>query len=199
MKRFLISLTAILAAGMAAAAGDAGEVLRALSAKIRSMPGYAVEFSLRSGTKTVRGQYTVRGDAFYMKFGEAEVYSDGKIRREVDPDKNEVVVDAVDPKSHNILNNPTRAFDLAPEQFAAEMVEQTAQKSVVRLTPNDKAGGVTTVVLTVDAKSGLPAALSYMLDHERIEVEIEAFGPTDRAPRKFRAADYADFETIDFR
>lgn len=199
MKRFVISFIAILAAGMAAAAGDAGEVLRALSAKIRSMPGYAVEFSLRSGTKTVRGQYTVRGDAFYMKFGEAEVYSDGKIRREVDPDKNEVVVDAVDPKSHNILNNPTRAFDLAPEQFAAELVEQTPQKSVVRLTPNDKAGGVTTVVLTVDAKSGLPVALSYMLDHERIEVEIHAFGPTDRAPRKFRAADYAGFETIDFR
>lgn len=199
MKRLVIILTAILAASTAAAADDAGEVLRALSAKIRSMPGYAVEFSLRSGTKTVRGQYTVRGEAFYMKFGEAEVYSDGKTRREVDPDKKEVVVDAVDPESHNILNNPTRAFDLASEQFAAELVEQTARKSVVRLTPNDKSGGVTTVVLTVDAKSGLPAALSYMLDHERIEVEIHAFDPTDRAPRKFRAADYADFETIDFR
>ncbi len=199
MKQFLISFVTILAAGMAAAAGDADEVLRALSAKIRTMPGYAVEFSLRSGTKTVRGEYTVRGDAFYMKFGEAEVYSDGKTRREVDPDKKEVVIDSVDPKSHNILNNPTRAFDLAPEQFAAELVEQTAQKSVVRLTPNDKSGGVTTVVLTVDAKSGLPAALSYMLDHERIEVEIHAFGPTGRTPRKFRAADYAGYETIDFR
>ncbi len=199
MKRLVISLVAILAAGMAAAAGDAGEVLRALSAKIRSMPGYAVEFSLRSGTQTVRGQYTVRGDAFYMKFEEAEVYSDGKTRREVDPEKKEVIVDSVDPRSHNILGNPTRAFDLAPEQFAAELVEQTGQKSVVRLIPNDKSGGVTTVVLTVDAKSGLPAALSYMLDHERIEVEIHSFGPTDRAPRKFRAADYDGFETIDFR
>lgn len=199
MKEFVISLTAILAAGAAAAAGDAGEVLRALSARIRSMPGYSVEFSLRSGERTVRGEYTVRGDVFYMKFGGAEVYSDGKTRREVDPDKKEVVVDTVDPKSHNILNNPTRAFDLAPEQFAAELVERTDRKSVVRLTPNDKSGGVTTVVLTVDAKSGLPAALSYVLDHERIEVEIHTFGPTDRAPRKFRAADYADFESIDFR
>ena len=199
MKRLLIGLIAILAAGAAAAAGDAGEVLRALSAKIRSMSGYAVEFSLRSGTQTVRGEYTVRGDAFYMKFGQAEVYSDGKTRREVDPEKKEVIIDAVDPRSHNILNNPTRAFDLAPEPFAAELVEQSGQKSVVRLTPNDKSGGISTVVLTVDAKSGLPAALSYMLDHERIEVEIHAFGPTDRAPRKFRAADYDGYEMIDFR
>ncbi len=199
MKRFIISLLAVMAAGMAAAAGDAGEVLRALSAKIGSMQGYAVEFALRSGSRTVYGDYTVRGNAFYMKFGGAEVYSDGKIRQEVDPDKNEVVIDAVDPKSRNILNNPTRAFDLAPEQFAIELVEQTARKSVVRLTPNDKSGGVTTVMLTVDTQSGLPTALSYVLDHECVEVEIISFKPTDRAPRKFRAADYAEFETIDFR
>lgn len=199
MKRLIISLIAVLTAGIAAAAGDAGEVLRALSGKIRSMQGYTVEFSLRSGSRTVCGEYTVRGNAFYMKFGGAEVYSDGKTRQEVDPDKNEVVIDVVDPKSRNILNNPTRAFDLAPEQFALELVEQTPRKSVVRLTPNDKSGGVTTVVLTVDAQSGLPTALSYVLDHERVEVEILSFGPTDRAPRKFRAADYSGFEMIDFR
>lgn len=174
-------------------------LLKGLSEKIRSMEGYVVEFEVLTSDRTIGGRYFVRGDAYYMSFGAAQVFSDGLSRWEVDPDKKEVVIDVVDTASRNILNNPTRAFDLIDGGFSCDLVGESSGKATVRLVPVSADTGITTLELTLDTSSLLPLSVAYDLDGERVEVVLSSFRPSAREPDRFHASDYPGYELIDFR
>lgn len=200
MNKFLLmaglSFAVIFPAG---AETRSGELLARLSEKVRSMKGYAVDFVVRTSDQTISGRYLVRGDAYSMTFGNAVVFGDGCARWEVDPDKREVVIDAVDLSSHNLLNNPTRAFDLANGEFVHELLDERNGKATIRLVPATPKAGITTVLLTLDTSTSLPVAVTYDLDDERVEISVVSFRPSVQAPASFRAADYPEYELIDFR
>ena len=96
-----------------AAQPRATEILERLAAGFRAMDGYGVKFGVVSGDYEARGSYVVEGDSYYLVLGDAEVFADGAVRREVDNRRREVTVTEVDTASRNILNNPVRAFDFA--------------------------------------------------------------------------------------
>ena len=110
MKRWIWSLLALCLAVGAHADNRSAELLARLQQSVGAMPGSRVEFAVEAEGHTFPGYYRVCGDSYYMQLGQAEVYCDGTVRREIDPVKREVVVDMVDPSSRNILNNPTRGF-----------------------------------------------------------------------------------------
>ena len=126
-----------------AAQPRATEILERLAAGFREMDGYGVKFGVVSGDYEARGDYVVEGDSYYLVLGDAEVFADGAVRREVDNRRREVTVTEVDTASRNILNNPVRAFDFLGSEYTPSLVSEADGRAVVRLTPaagNDSPG-----------------------------------------------------------
>ena len=136
MKKFIAFIfTLLCAANVCAQSDDSAKVLIGrLSEKIRAMENYEVEFNVKSGDQTIKGYYAVSGEKYYISIGDAEVYCDGSARYEVNPQNKEVTVDAVDTKSHNILTNPTRAFDFIDGEFTFATVGVADGATTIKLT-----------------------------------------------------------------
>ena len=154
-----------------AAQPRATEILERLAAGFREMDGYGVKFGVVSGDYEARGSYVVEGDSYYLVLGDAEVFADGAVRREVDNRRREVTVTEVDTASRNILNNPVRAFDFLGSEYTPSLVSEADDRAVVRLTPaagNDSPAG--DVTLTVDTATMRPRSLSYDYDLSLIHI-----------------------------
>ena len=150
-----------------------------------------------AGELAAEGSYAVEGDRYYMRVGDAEAYSDGVSKWEVDPSKREVVVDVVDTQSRSLLGNPTRAFDFLDDAFRSELLPSEGEVRRLRLTPVDKGAAMSSITVDV-AADGSPRAVIYDLDGERMRIEIRRIEPSAEV-RRFDAADYAGYELIDFR
>ena len=176
-----------------AAQPRATEILERLAAGFREMDGYGVKFGVVSGDYEARGSYVVEGDSYYLVLGDAEVFADGAVRREV-------TVTEVDTASRNILNNPVRAFDFLGSEYTPSLVSEADGRAVVRLTPaagNDSPAG--DVTLTVDTATMRPRSLSYDYDGEQVLVNVLEVAPLAGHVRRFDKNAYAGYEFIDFR
>ena len=92
--------------------------LERLQSAVRACGEYEVQFDLSTtDEQSVSGTYRVAGDCYFIALSEARVYCDGTVRYEVSDRAREVVIDAVDTASHNLLDNPVRAFDFVGEQY----------------------------------------------------------------------------------
>ena len=171
-----------------AAQPRATEILERLAAGFRAMDGYGVKFGVVSGDYEARGSYVVEGDSYYLVLGDAEVFADGAVRREVDT------------ASRNILNNPVRAFDFLGSEYTPSLVSEADGRAVVRLTPaagNDSPAG--DVTLTVDTATMRPRSLSYDYDGEQVLVNVLEVAPLAGHVRRFDPKNYEGYEFIDFR
>ncbi|MDE7122778.1 MAG: hypothetical protein K2N93_00265 [Alistipes sp.] len=202
MKLKTILLQAVLLFGAAlpcAAQNDAAAWLTRLRDAIARRGSYAVHFSVATSEEFAgKGYYLVDGEAYYLVLGDAEVFCDGRIRYEVSRVAREVTVVSVDGASRNLLDNPTHAFDFLGENYASELLSADADKAVVRLVPRSK-GAISEVLLTIDARSGLPQYVTYGADGLGVEVSILSFERLQTPVLTFDPARYADYELIDFR
>ena len=183
-----------------AAQPRATEILERLAAGFRAMDGYGVKFGVVSGDYEARGSYVVEGDSYYLVLGDAEVFADGAVRREVDNRRREVTIDVVDTDSRNILNNPVHAFDFLGSEYAASLVGEQEGHAVVRLTPapgNTASAG--NIVLTVDTAAMRPVSLRYDYDGEQVQVSVLGIKPLETPLKAFAKDNYAGYEFIDFR
>lgn len=201
MKRLLWLLLA-LAVGVEtiSAAGRAAEILGRMAAEFRTMKGYEVEFSIGAGDYHASGSYAVRGEAYTLTLGDAEVYCDGTLRYEVDKARREVTIVGVDTTSRNILNNPVRAFDFLGDDYRAELLSEAGGRASIRLTPvagsGASAGEITVTVATGTMR---PERLDYDFDGERIRVEVRRVAPLAAPLAAFDRSRFEGFEFIDFR
>ena len=199
MRRVVMIMMALLM-GVSVARAQGGEqaVLRRVAEYVKGLGSYDVTFSVKAGDYTTAGSYSVAGDAYYILFDVAEVYSDGKTRYEVDNDRKEVSVDVVDLESRNILDNPTRCFDFVGDDYAAQIVKQDSKQAVLQLVAQDEEQEGE-IVLTVDKASGKPLAVSYLLYDDRVDVEIKSFASRKEKIKSFSKALYKDYDIVDFR
>lgn len=111
MIRRILYVAALLAGVCeASAAGRAEEILGRVAEGFRAMKDYTVRFEVAADEYRTPGSYAVRGGSYYLRLGDdAEVYSDGRLRYEVDNRRREVTVTEVNRASRNILDNPVRA------------------------------------------------------------------------------------------
>lgn len=174
-------------------------VLRQLTSALRSLGGYSVVFEVHTDKEVVPGYYEVSGDNYYMQVNGQEVYGDAKFRYEIDPDRREVVIDRVDLTSHNLLNNPTRAFDFIDGEYATSFLSEKGSTVVIRLTPLRIQSAVGNIDVEVDTARSLPAAVVYEVDGDRVRIDIRSVTAREASPRTFDAEDYAGYEWIDFR
>ena len=205
MKKFIAFIFTLLCAANVCAQSDEGAkaLIGRLSEKIRAMENYEVEFNVKSGDQTIKGYYAVSGEKYYISIGDAEVYCDGGARYEVNPQNKEVTVDAVDTKSHNILTNPTRAFDFIDGEFTFATVGTADGATTIKLTSTAENAALGTIFVTIDNATVQPRSLTYDVDGDQIVVEIasldEMVGMVDISMFTFDKGNYRGYEIVDFR
>lgn len=172
--------------------------LQKLSGYMHSLGCYTIRFSVETGGQHTSGSYTVNGNDYYLSLGDAEVYGAGDIRYEVDNRRHEVLIDRTNPSSHNILDNPTRAFDFAESEFEVQLRQSDNAQVTLSLRPRTTQG-LSTINLTLDARNGAPKSIEYDFDGERIRIAIVQLVASASAPKSFAASAYSDYEIIDFR
>ncbi len=177
----------------------ANERVKQLSQAVKALGAYEVRFDVAVGDYSASGSYTVSGVRYALTLGNIEAYGDAENRYEVDKSRKEVVIDKVDGASHNVLNNPTSAFDFIADEYLAETLSQSRDVVVLRLTPRrkDEQNGV--IEITLNAVNNLPKKILYYPSGESIEVAISHIAKTEEAPAVFNPDKFKDFEIIDFR
>lgn len=204
MKRFIVFIfTSLCVANVWAQNGDAKALIGRLSEHIRSMENYEVSFTVKSGDQNIKGYYAVSGEKYYISIGDAEVFCDGGARYEVNAQNKEVTVDAVDIKSHNILTNPTRAFDFIDGEFNFATVGSDNGITTVKLTSTAENAALGVIFVTIDAATAQPRSLTYDVDGAQIVIEIasidELTGMVDISMFTFDKNNYRGYEIVDFR
>ena len=222
MKRSVLLLAALFAVFSVQADNRPQAVLKQLTAALGALEGYSVVFEVHTDGDVVPGYYEVSGDNYYMHVNGQEVYGDAEFRYEIDPDRKEVVIDRVDLTSHNLLNNPTRAFDFIDGEYAASRLSEKGSTAVIRLTPLRIQSAVGQVAVDfvdhcrrqrtgrvhfdvdlpdgrLDTARSLPTAVIYEIDGDRVRIDIRSVTVHEASPRTFDAENYAGYEWIDFR
>lgn len=200
MRKIIIYLALVFVAldAFAEEGATVQSLLGRVSQYVKQLGRYEVAFALRTGDYRAEGRYVVSGDAYYLTVGDAEVYSDGKVRYEVDNEREEVNVDVVDTSSHNILDNPTRCFDFAGSEYLSDVVRRDDKSVTIKLVSKDKSVEGE-IFLTVDAATARPQDIEYRLYDDRFEVKITSIAKSKASPQKFDRNRYRNYEIIDFR
>ena len=182
---------------------DAKALIGRLSEQMRSMENYEVSFAVKSGDQKIKGYYAVSGEKYYISIGDAEVFCDGGARYEVNAQNKEDTVDAVDTKSHNILTNPTRAFDFIDGEFNFTTVGSENGITTVKLTSTAENAALGVIFVALDAATAQPRSLTYDVDGAQIIIEIasidELTGMVDISMFTFDKNNYRGYEIVDFR
>lgn len=175
------------------------ELLQRLQERIESMGGYHIRFAVQIEGRQIGGDCHVRGERCYLCLGDAELYADAVTRYEVDPAKQEVVIDTIDPASHNLLQNPARAFRSLSEDFDHRVQSEAAGYVTLKLEPKSRSVGISSLTLILEARSATPCSLLYDAEGEELLITISSFEPSDGPLPSFDAAAYPNYELIDFR
>lgn len=208
MRKLILTIAALAAAaGISRADGVSESIMRHISETLAGYGSYEVRFSVTAkGMGTMNGNYFVSGDKYRIKLQKQEQFSDGTNRYEIYAADKEVVIDKSDTSSHDILNNPTRAFEFAPEEFESTYKgQQTVNRTVsetVELVPHKGSTAHGKITLYVGTDDGMPVALDYDYQGESVFISIDKIVPlkeTDPSMFIFDPARYGDYEVIDFR
>lgn len=202
-KAIAFIFTLLCVANAWAQDSDAKALIGRLSEQMRSMENYEVSFAVKSGDQKIKGYYAVSGEKYYISIGDAEVFCDGGARYEVNAQNKEVTVDAVDTKSHNILTNPTRAFDFIDGEFNFTTVGTENGITTVKLTSTAENAALGVIFVALDAATAQPRSLTYDVDGAQIIIEIasidELTGMVDISMFTFDKNNYRGYEIVDFR
>lgn len=202
MKKLLCLLGVLSFAwpGTLSAQDRAAELVAGLAAELRALKGYEVEFEVAAGEYRAQGVYTVCGDSYHLRMGDAEVFGDGADRFEISHSRREIVVGTVDAAGRNILDNPVHAFDFLSRDYAPSLRWERDGEAAVALAPlSGSASPAGDIELTVSVAPLRPRSVVYEFDGERIEVRILRFAPIGGPLAAFDRTAYADYEWIDFR
>ncbi|MBE6214299.1 MAG: hypothetical protein E7131_06455 [Rikenellaceae bacterium] len=198
MRRFITTICLIMLSWSAAAEEGVWQIMQRVSDYMGPQKGYEVRFAIKAEGYNTEGRYCVKGDNYYIEVADAEVYSDGKVRYEVDNLRREVNVDNMDSNSRNIMDNPTRCFDFVEEDYTAEIVKRDANEITLRLQSKDKSVEGE-IYLTVNSDSGAPQRVEYLLYDDKMCVEVMAINRAAGNVKSFARSAYKDYEMIDFR
>lgn len=199
-------MTLSVAAGVASADETSKMMLDHISKTLSGYGKYEVKFTARTKGFVAGGTYRASGDKYRIKVQDQEHFSDGVNRYEIYEKDKEIVIDQVDTSSHNILNNPTRAFEFAEDEFVSTYKGRQQfgriEAETVSLVPRTSRYGEVVITLYVNAATGLPAGLEYDSRGDKLTISIDKISPIDHIDPSVFMLDpslYADYEIIDFR
>ncbi|MCM1151617.1 MAG: hypothetical protein NC209_03130 [Alistipes sp.] len=186
---------------VADSAGDrAAGIVSALAAEFRAMNGYEVAFEIAMGEHRMAGSYSVEGERYCLRLGDAEVFGDGTTRYEVDHRRREITVVGIDSVSRSLLDNPVHAFDFLDSGYLPALSWERDGLAAVSLQPVAGSGSLAgTIALVVATATMRPQSVVYDFDGEKIEIRILRISLLRSPFRTFDPDACAGFEWIDFR
>lgn len=199
MKKIVILFVAILSTLGVVSAQSAGEWLTKLNTSLGER--YAMNMSVTVGEEApLTGFFMVEGDAYYITLGIMEVYSDGKLRYEINNERKEVVEDVVNLEACDLLSNPTRAFTFVPNEFMSEVVSTTNDVVVVKLTPKSEAMGIDSITLTLQRSGSVvtPMTVSYDYDGDAVAIILSRVEVGDKKLPRWDKAAYRAYDIVSF-
>lgn len=202
MRKILLTVVALLSVG-SLSAQSANEWLDSLNRSLGKR--YAMDMFVSLGTvesvdDELSGYLMVDGDGYYISLGEMEVFSDGKLRYEVNNSRKEVTEDRVNLDSHDLLSNPTRAFSFLDEEFSSSVITTTTYGVTLMLKPLDGALGITAIMLSLERSGSrvLPTKLSYDYDGDIVTISLEMVDTTDIELRRWDKSAYRAYDIVSF-
>lgn len=199
MKKLLTLFVAVLCAIVGVSAQSAEAWLAQLNKSLGER--YAMNIVVTIGDEDpLNGFFMVDGDGYYITLGVMEVYSDGKLRYEVNNQRKEVVEDMVDLEACDLLTNPTRAFMFVPNEFTTEVTSTTNDVVVLRLTPKSEAMGIDSITLTLERR-GLkvsPKTICYDYGGDVVTISLSENTTTDLKLRKWDKSAYKAYDIVSF-
>lgn len=198
MRRVIFPVLALFVCVSAVADEQSKAALQRVARYVEALGAYDAKFKVEAGDYKTEGSYAVSGDNYYITLDEAEVYSDGKVRYEVDHNREEVNVDNVDLTSRNVLDNPTRCFDFVDSGYESDIFAEKDSQITIHLRSTDAAieGDI---YLTIDTTSACPQKLEYKLYDDIIVVDVISLEKRKTKINSFDKSKYKDYEIIDFR
>ncbi len=200
MRRFIVTLCALFSVCALSAQTTAREWIDMLNASLGERYAYGITVEVEGDDNELYGAMQVEGDSYHMTLADMEVYSDGKLRYEINNARKEVTEDRVNLDSRDLLTNPTRAFAFVDEEFTMKLrFSHNDELAIVELVPHDKALGITTISLALSKSGDVVQPLQIIYDYEGDKVKI-TMQPTDegwKLPRwdkdAYRAYDIVSF------
>ena len=169
MKRFCMLLMALMLVHNVSAQINARDWIDGLNYTLDNR--YALFMRVDAYGEQMNGYFMVEDDSYYIQLGIMEVYSDGKLRYEVNNERKEVTEDRVNLSSRDLLTNPTRAFEFVEEEFTASISENIHNGVILKLEPKQSAD-ITAVYVSVVWRDGRIVPLSIKYDYDGEEVAI---------------------------
>ena len=202
MRRFIITLVALFGVMSLSAQTTPQEWIISLNKSLGERYGFGVTVVVGTGDDTAKlhGTIKVEGDAYYLMLGTMEVYSDGKLRYEINNERKEVSEDRVDLKSHDLLTNPTRAFTFLDSEFKMAMRSaHDANTKYIDLTPREDIGITTiTIALKRNGTRVMPEAVSYYYDGDVVTITMQLIDATSWKLPRWNKASYAAYDIVSF-
>ena len=194
---------AMLSAALGASAQQSPrEWIDMLNRSLGASYGVHVEVTTDDSEEPVAGYYIVDGDSYYLQLGVMEVYSDAKLRYEINNERKEVTEDVVNLESVDLLTNPTRAFNFVDDEFDASIVEQNAEGATLRLVPKDELLGISDIrlVLRRDGATVMPTDVSYDYEGYVVDIELHVVDTQDTSLPRWaeRKANYRAYDMVSF-
>ena len=203
MRKIVISLVLVLSTLGVVSAQSASEWLTKLDSSLGERYAMHITVTMNDpieGATDVSGYFMVEGDAYYITLGVMEVFSDGKLRYEVNNERKEVVEDRVNLAACDLLTNPTRAFSFVPNEFASEVVSRANGSVVLKLVPKSKAMGIDAITLTLSQNGAkvTPQSISYDYDGDAVSIALSVADVTDAKLPRWDKSAYRAYDIVSF-
>ncbi|MBO7185998.1 MAG: hypothetical protein J6V59_03780 [Alistipes sp.] len=203
MKRVICTLLLLMLSLPAMAQTTAREWLDRLDASLGAryaMQLYVALGEVRNVADQYSGYFIVDGDAYYMNLGVMEVYSDGKLRYEVNNERKEVTEDRVNLEAVDLLSNPTRAFDFVDEEYDVRVVSVAGDVATIELKPKSADLGITAILLTLqrEGRSVIPTLICYDYEGDEIRIELTMVDATSAPMPRWDAKSYRAYDIVSF-
>lgn len=199
MKKVITLFVVVLCAIVSVSAQSAEQWLHKLNLSLGER--YAINLSVAVGEQSaMEGFCMVDGDGYYITLGVMEVYSDGKLRYEVNNERKEVVEDRVDLEACDLLSNPTRAFDFVPNEFNSEVISTVNERVELKLMPKSDTMGISsiTLVLRVADSRVEPVSICYDYDGELVNIALSSVDSAGAKLRKWDKTAYRAYDIVSF-
>ena len=198
MRKLITLFVLLLSTLGAVSAQSAQEWLTKLNTSLGER--YAMNISVKVGEEApLTGFFMVEGDAYYITLGIMEVYSDGKLRYEINNERKEVVEDRVNLEACDLLSNPTRAFSFVPNEFMAEVVSNANNVVVLKLTPKYEIG-IDAITLTLERNGAkvMPLDVNYDYAGDAVAIALSAADISDTKLPRWDKSAYRAYDIVSF-
>lgn len=208
MKNLILSSLIILLAVSVSGQSDkkARTILDEVSAKTKSFKTIKIDFNYKMEnpaqkiSESFNGTLISKGDSYKLSFSGQEVISDGKTVWTFLKDANEVQINEATKDDDSFT--PTNLLSTYNENFKAKLLQETAKKYIIELTPIQKKN-FNKVKVTTDKTKKIVNSLtifdkngsSYTYTVNKFDTDI----PFKDSMFTFRAADHPGVDEIDMR